>query len=140
MSQNSQDVARVACCSCGALQLRARGVPLRVGMCHCVDCQRRTGSVFGIQAWFPRESVAFLAGTPKVYVRTADSGRTIQFHFCSDCGTTVWWEAEQRPGLIGIAAGTFADATLPAPGFSSYERHRHSWTAHADALPLEHHT
>ena len=56
-----------------------------------------------------------------------------------NCGTTMWWEAEQRPELIGIPAGTFADTSLPPPGFSSFERHRHAWTAHAGGLALMHH-
>ena len=139
MSQILQGGSRTASCSCGALKVTARGEPVRVGMCHCFDCQQRTGSVFGIQAWFPRESVTFTSGTPKIYVRTAESGRKIEFRFCPECGTTVWWEAEQRPELIGIAAGTFADTSLPLPGFSSFERHRHAWTTHAGALALVHH-
>ena len=80
-----------------------------------------------------------MQGVPKIYVRTADSGRKIDFRFCPDCGTTLWWTSEQRPDWIGVAAGAFVDKTLPAPGFSSFERHRPAWTTHIDTLPLEHH-
>jgi hypothetical protein len=132
-------ITREAICACGAMHLTARGDPVRMGLCHCADCQRRTGSVFGIQAWFPKGAVTVTRGAPKIYVRTADSGRTIDFRFCPECGTTLWWTSEQRPDLIGVAAGTFVDKTLPAPGFSSFERHRPAWTRHLDALAMEHH-
>lgn len=110
-----------------------------MGLCHCIDCQRRTGSVFGIQAWFPKDNVTVTRGTPKLFRRIAESGRQIDSRFCGDCGTTLWWTAEQRPDWIGVAAGTFADKTLPPPGFSSFERHRPDWTTNIGALPVVHH-
>jgi hypothetical protein len=131
--------SRDATCSCGALHLTARGNPVRIGLCHCTECQRRTGSVFGIQAWFDKDGITINRGEPKIYVRTTDSGNRIDFRFCGTCGTTLWWTAEQRPDWIGVAAGTFTDATLPAPGFSSFERHRHAWTTNISDLPLVHH-
>ena len=48
---------RKAACSCGQLQVTVRGDPTRVAMCHCLECQRRTGSTFGVQAFYPRAQV-----------------------------------------------------------------------------------
>ena len=48
---------RLANCACGRFQLRCQGEPRRVSMCHCIDCQRRTGSAFGVAAFFERDKV-----------------------------------------------------------------------------------
>jgi hypothetical protein len=106
-------------------------------MCHCLACQRRTGSVFGVQAWYPREKVQ-AEGAAKQHVRQADSGRCVTFSFCPECGGTVFWSAEQRPDLIAIAVGAFADPGFERPGLSVWERSRHPWTAATDELAVEH--
>ena len=64
-------VSHDAACSCGQLSLVAEGDPVRVSICHCLACQRRTGSAFGIQARFPAEQVQ-IAGRSSEYVRAAD--------------------------------------------------------------------
>src|SRR6516165_5405660 len=89
--------------------------PVRVAMCHCLECQRRTGSTFGVQAFYPRAQVRLAKGVVKRYARRADSGRTVTFHFCPDCGGTVFWEPEQRPELIAVAVGMFGDPDFGQP-------------------------
>lgn len=117
---------RAACC-CGQLTAVAVGEPVRVSMCHCTACQRRTGSPFGAQARFPTESVR-ISGESTVYVRTGESGAPIEFHFCPRCGSTVYYRQDHAPELIAIPVGAFADATFPPPQFSVYEARRHPWT------------
>jgi hypothetical protein len=118
---------RRAACSCGQLHLTAEGEPIRISMCHCLACQLRTGSTFGAQARFPRDKLA-IEGRSTQYVRTADSGHRITFHFCPDCGSTVYYQLEQVPETIAVAVGAFADPTFPAPRVSVYESRRHAWT------------
>jgi hypothetical protein len=96
-------------------------------MCHCLACQRRTGSVFSVQAWFPREQIQPAQGVAKRCIREADSGRRVTFSFCPDCGGTVFWTAEGRPDLIAVAVGAFADPGFEKPSLSVWERRRHSW-------------
>jgi hypothetical protein len=67
---------RRASCTCGKLRLAAEGEPIRISMCHCLDCQKRTGSVFGVQARFPEDRVR-IDGPSTQFVRTADSGNRI---------------------------------------------------------------
>jgi hypothetical protein len=118
---------RRAACSCGKLTITIDGEPVRVSVCHCLACQRRTGSAFGAQAWFPVEKVE-ISGPSTRYVRTGDSGMQIPFHFCPDCGTTMYWRLEDFPGVIAIAVGAFADPTFPGPQVSVYhESRRHRW-------------
>ena len=79
---------RVAACSCGQLTVKVSEPPVRVSVCHCLACQRRTGSVFGVQARFHRRAVE-IRGNSSVYMRTGDSGKRVAFHFCPDCGAIV---------------------------------------------------
>jgi hypothetical protein len=106
-------------------------------MCHCLACQRRTGSVYGTQARFPREKVA-TNGRSTSFVRKADSGNTLTFHFCPHCGTTVFWTIDALPNLVAVAVGAFADPAFPAPRFSVFESLRHGWAMSPASLEMEH--
>jgi hypothetical protein len=97
-------------------------------MCHCLGCQRRTGSVFGVQARFPRENVA-ISGKSTGFVRVGDSGGKATFHFCPNCGATVFYELAGHEAFLGIPVGAFADPGFPAPRVSIYEERMHDWVA-----------
>lgn len=117
---------KTAKCACGQLSATVEGEPVRLSMCHCLDCQRRTGSVFGVQARYPREDVT-ISGASSEYARVADSGNTIRFAFCPECGSTVHWAIDEDPSLIAVAVGAFADPGFGAPKFSVYEERMHAW-------------
>jgi hypothetical protein len=115
-----------AACSCGQLQVEADGEPVRISMCHCLACQRRTGSAFGIQARFPAERVR-IEGRSTEYVRISDDGEARSFCFCPECGATVYYRLAAIPDVIAIPIGAFADPTFPPPRVSVYESRRHPW-------------
>lgn len=117
---------RTASCACGQLKISCDGKPALVALCHCLDCQKRTGSTYGIAAFFERDKVA-AEGTVHIYRRPAQSGRHVAFHFCAACGSSVFWEAEQKPEWIAVAVGCFADPTFPAPTGIAWEERRHPW-------------
>ena len=117
---------RTASCACGQLSITCAGEPQRVSLCHCLDCQRRSGSAFGVAAFFAREAVK-TAGRAQTTRRLADSGRGITFHFCPDCGGTVFWEPDFRPDSIAVAVGAFADPSFPRPDKAVYEERAHPW-------------
>ncbi len=117
---------RLASCSCGQLTAQVSGDPVRNSICHCLACQRRTGSPFAQQARFPREHVA-VAGRSTPYVRVGDEGARAMFHFCPTCGATVYYEPESLPGFVVIPVGAFAEPDFPAPTVSVYEERMHSW-------------
>jgi hypothetical protein len=119
-------MVRVAQCHCGSLRAIVRGEPEWTYLCHCKACQRRTGTVVHFGTYFAKEQVR-IEGPSKVYSRIADSGFTIQFHFCPDCGTSVYWITGKRPGKVGIAAGCFADPGFAVPTHSVWEQSRHPW-------------
>jgi hypothetical protein len=121
-------IERLATCRCGQLRALCKGEPVRVSVCHCLDCQRRTGSAFAAQARWPDEHVEVI-GESKTWVRTADSGHRATYRFCPDCGSTVAYVIEGWPGLTAVPLGAFADPAFPAPKFSVYEHRKHAWTA-----------
>jgi len=105
-------------------------------MCHCLACQRRTGSAFGLQARFPEDRVR-IEGRASEYVRRSDGGESRTFSFCPECGATVYYRLATAPGLIAVPIGAFADPEFPPPTISVYESRRHAWLT----LPasIEHH-
>lgn len=124
---------RTASCSCGQLQARVSGEPLRVSVCHCLACQRRTGSVFGAQARFAPASVT-ITGRAKEYVRVGDAGSRVTFRFCPECGATVYYTLEAFADAIAIPVGAFADPSFPPPTFSVYEERMHGWVRMPDGI------
>jgi hypothetical protein len=119
---------RTASCSCGALRVTCTGEPVRISMCHCTECQKRTGAPFGAQARWPVASVR-IEGASTAWTRTGDSGNTATFHFCPVCGATVFYLLDPVPDVIAVALGNFADRDFPPPRFSVYEVRRHPWVA-----------
>ena len=117
---------RTAACSCGQLRIEVNGEPRGVGVCHCLACQRRTGSVFAALAGFAAPYT--VSGTATEYVRTGDHGAKFRFRFCPVCGTTVFHTEEGREKFgVAVAVGAFADPTFPPPEDSVYDCRRHPW-------------
>jgi hypothetical protein len=127
--------SRYAACSCGQLRASCEGEPVRISVCHCLACKRRTGSAFSYSIHYPREQVTKVEGRSSRFVRKGDSGFETVFHFCPDCGTTVYWEPGARPAIITLAVGAFADPAFPPPKHSVYEEYRHAWV---DVPDVEH--
>ena len=116
--------SRTASCSCGQLRVEVAGEP-RVGVCHCLACQKRTGSVFAALARFAAPFKVF--GTATEYARVGEQGARFIFRFCPVCGTTVFHTEEGVDDSVSVAVGAFADPTFPAPEVSVYDIRRHSW-------------
>lgn len=119
--------ARVARCHCGQLELSCEGEPRKVSMCHCLDCQRRTGSAFSVAVFYERPNVAVTRGISAIFKRASASGFPVTFHFCGGCGSNVYWEPARLPELVGVALGTFADPSFAPPVQSVWTKDRHSW-------------
>jgi hypothetical protein len=126
-----------ASCSCGQLRVTCEGEPVRLSMCHCLECQKRTGSPFRVQARFRREQ-ATIEGEATEFVRIGDEGNRITLRFCPVCGSTVYWTLSGYPDLVAIAVGNFADRDFPAPRISVYERRRHPWMIVPDGPEMQH--
>lgn len=117
--------SRTASCSCGQLRIQVEGEPRGVGICHCLECQRRTGSAFATLASFSEPFT--IVGNATEYVRSGDQGAQFRFRFCPVCGTNVFHTEEGHSGSVGVAVGAFADPGFPEPNLSIYECRKHSW-------------
>lgn len=117
---------RTASCVCGQLRIAVAGQPLGTGICHCLSCQRRTGSVFATLAAFAAPWQ--VTGTAVEYVRTGDAGTAFRFRFCPVCGTNLFHTVEGYPDApVMVAVGGFADPGFPSPEDSVYDCRRHAW-------------
>ena len=119
---------RQAACHCGQLRLDVTGDPFVVSICHCLDCQRRTGSAFGMQAAFRPDQVQ-VVGRYNDFSRISEEAdqKEHAFHFCPDCGSQVFYTEPTEPDLIVISVGSFADPSFPPPTESGYDFRRHEW-------------
>lgn len=125
---------RTASCACGQLRIEVQGEPRSVGVCHCLDCQRRTGSVFAALASFAAPYK--VSGTATEYVRVGDQGAKFKFRFCPVCGTHLFhtevFQTEHGKEIdeqssVGVSIGAFGDPGFPPPQVSVYDCRRHSW-------------
>jgi hypothetical protein len=119
-----------ATCACGQASITVNALPTMHGVCHCTNCKRRTGSAFGISAYFDKSAVIETKGETNVYafhhvVQNHDQER----HFCVNCGTTLFWFLSAAPESIGIAGGCFADESLPEPTYSVTDGKRWPWVS-----------
>lgn len=128
---------RVASCGCGAVTATCLGEPVRISVCHCLACQQRSGSAFAAQVRFAAKD-AVTSGETKVWQRRGDEGGVGSFHFCTRCGSTVWYTFDGQPDVIAVALGAFADPqAFAAPFYSVYEERKFAWVT-VDAPGMEH--
>lgn len=113
-------------CQCGQLSATCQGDPVRVSVCHCHNCQRRSGSAFSAQIRFPIGNIS-VRGDYASWTRTNDSGSKAVFHFCPVCGSTLFYDLDSMPGVRAVAMGGFAGIALPTPQFSVYEGRKAPW-------------
>jgi len=126
---------REASCHCGQLTLEVTGDPFAVSICHCLACQRRTGSAFGMQAGFASDQVS-IGGRYSDFSRASDEADRKEhvFHFCPDCGSQVFYTEPDEPDLVVVSVGSFADPSFPPPTRSGYESRRHRWVGLPDSI------
>lgn len=122
---------RTASCRCGQLTAKASGDPVRVSLCHCLHCKKRSGSAFAVQARWPADQVTF-EGQSKTWINVADSGNRLTFHFCPECGSDVHYSIDGKfdakfNNLVAIPLGAFEDPYFAAPAFSVWEKRKHDW-------------
>jgi hypothetical protein len=123
--------SHTASCRCGQLKATVMGEPVRVSVCHCLNCKKRSGSAFAVQARWPKAQ-ATLEGRSSAFVKVADSGNKATFHFCPDCGSDVYYEIDGKfddkfNDLLAIPLGAFDDPFFLTPQYSVWESRKHDW-------------
>ena len=115
-----------ASCQCGQLWVEVPGPSPAVVVCHCLACQKRSGSPFGEAAYYPHDAVT-ITGVSQRFARPTDTGGTFEQFFCPECGTTVTMRGTKNPDLTGIPIGLFDEPHTMQPIRSVWEEHRHGW-------------
>jgi hypothetical protein len=115
-------------CQCGRLTVELPGPTPAVVACHCIACQRRSGSPFGLMAYYPADRLT-IGGEARRYERPTDEGNTFETFFCPTCGSTVYARAGKHPTMIGVAVGDDRRPRVPAAG---------AIRMGADDAPLDH--
>jgi hypothetical protein len=106
-------------CLCGKVRYSANGDPAFVGVCHCTDCQKFTGSAFGAIVGVPKPALK-VEGTLTTYTKTGESGKSIRRSFCPVCGSSVCDEADALPDIVMLGVGTLDDSGWVKPGMQIY--------------------
>ena len=104
-------------CHCGAIAFEADIDPDKVRICHCTDCQRLSGAPFRVVAPCPEQQFNLLKGEPKIYVKTAESGRPRQQAFCSHCGSSIYATSDEPAGTrsFGLRIGILSQRNQLVP-------------------------
>jgi len=101
-------------CLCGRVRIAASGRPIRVGVCHCLDCRKHHGALFHASAIFPEDAVV-VEGETRNY-----AGR----YFCPDCGSSVF---SRSPGEVEVHLGTVDAPDQFQPSYELWTIRREAW-------------
>jgi len=121
-------------CLCGAVRYRVDAVPITTRVCWCRLCQYMGGGSGTVNVFFPSEAVT-VTGDMADYVSTADSGNVMHRRFCPACGTHLFSEAEARPHITVIRAGTLDDPEIAKPEITIWTSAAPSWAALDESIP-----
>jgi hypothetical protein len=112
-------------CQCGSVRYRVQGKPLALAVCHCTECQRQSGSAFGMSLAVPGESFRLLRGELKTFTTVCDSGRIKHCAFCPDCGTRIYHQGTEP--VMSIKPGTLDDTSWLDPGAHYWTKSKQPW-------------
>src|SRR5262245_11006319 len=112
-------------CQCGGVRYRVEGEPLALAVCHCTECQRQTGSAFGMSLALPASGFQLLSGELKTFSVRCDSGRTKQCAFCPACGTRIYHQV--AASALSLKPGTLDDTSWLRPKSHYWTKRRQPW-------------
>jgi hypothetical protein len=122
-------------CACGWVRYRLGSEPMIVHCCHCLDCQRQTGSAFVLNALIETDRVALLSGAPVALAVPTDSGRPHEIFRCPRCQTALWSDYGRRGVLRFVRVGTLDDPSALRPDVHIYTRTKLPWVALPAGVP-----
>ena len=121
-------------CSCGAVRYRLTSEPLFTNCCHCLNCQRQTGSAFVINLLIETDRVELLAGDPQPVDVPRDDGSRQRIFRCPDCQVAVFSEYG-RPAMRFVRAGTLDEPSSVTPDAHIFTRTKLSWVELPESTP-----
>jgi hypothetical protein len=121
-------------CSCGAVRYRLTGDPLFVHCCHCLNCQRQTGSAFVVNVLIEADRVEIVSGEPQAVDVPRDDGSAQEIFRCPSCRVAVY-SRYGHPGVYFVRAGTLDEPATVSPDVHIYARSKLPWVALPQAVP-----
>ena len=122
-------------CQCGAVRYRITGAPLTLYACHCTDCQKQSSSAFGMSLWVRQADFQIVAGEPKLWQVTAESGRQKTCAFCADCGSRIYHAFSGDPDVLSLKAGSLDDTSWLRPVGHIWTRSAQPWVTFEGVAP-----
>ncbi len=113
-------------CQCGAITFEVRGEPSMVIQCHCLNCQKSSGTGHVPIAVFP-DSQVDIRGRTKTYNYLADSGGTVSSLFCPECGSSMFGSTTSIPGVTAVRLGAMDDSSAFQPQMDVYMKRLRNW-------------
>jgi hypothetical protein len=120
-------------CQCGSVRYRIDGAPLNLTVCHCTECQRQSGSAFGMSLAIPVESFHLVSGKLKSFTVICDSGRAKTCSFCDDCGTRIHHQTNKA--ALSVKAGTLDDTSVLVPSTNYWTKSKQPWVILPQGVP-----
>jgi len=113
-------------CLCGNIKYTVSAAPVRMGQCHCTDCQRSTGTGHSSIAFFKKDDVT-IQGEANSYDSITDTGSTLTRYFCSTCGSRLFGRTTSVQDVISISVGTMDDSSWFNPNAIVYNKRKQHW-------------
>ncbi|WP_070886198.1 GFA family protein [Pseudomonas argentinensis] len=121
-------------CHCEAIAFVAETDPQLTSVCHCHDCQKLTGTAFRVSTPALPGTFSLLRGTPKVYVKVAESGSRRAQAFCGDCGSQLFTYDADNPTAYGLRVGVLAESQQLRPTWQKWCEAALPWVQDLPAL------
>ena len=113
-------------CQCGSVRYVLATEPIRVAACHCEECQRQSGSAFGMSMLVKKDSLT-VTGLTKQFARVADSGNEVTGVFCPECGVRIYHVLASAPDVVSIKPGTLDDTRWLRPDLFIWMKSAQGW-------------
>jgi hypothetical protein len=106
-------------CLCGKVRYSGEAEPIFVGVCHCTNCQKSSGTAFNAVVAVPKPAIS-LTGSLSTYEGKGDTGNAVYKHFCPECGSPIAEEAAVMADVMMIPVGTLDDPSAVTPAMQIY--------------------
>jgi hypothetical protein len=124
-------------CLCGAIRYEVTQALPSIVACHCTHCQKASGSGASHNAILPTEAFQLLAGQTKCFSDTAENGNRLLRHFCGDCGSPLFSQRENAPGVVVLKVGSLDDSSAMQVVMNIWTRSARPWM-HIDPASAQH--
>ena len=121
-------------CLCGSVRYSTEAEPAMVAVCHCIDCQKQSGSPFSVNVLVPSAEIAWDGETRSQYVIKGDSGEPVMRNFCRNCGSPLATELPAFNDLAALKAGTLDDSSWVKPTVQIWCDNAQPWGVLDDEL------